>query len=85
MLFRSRLDAVLVQLERGELTLNTKADPKLNRSLNRLSTSINRLVAAVVFAALLMVAALLFVNGELRLAGAALAAAVLAGIVVLLR
>ncbi len=80
-----RLDSVLVRLERGELTLNTKADPNLNRSLTRLNNAVNRLVAAIVFAALLIVAALLFVNGELVLARVALAAAALAAIVVLLR
>ena len=81
----SRLDSMLVKIERGELTVTAKADPKLDRSLERLSNAINRLVAAVVFAAFLLVGAVLYISDEPLLGASGLALALLAGLWVLLR
>jgi predicted unusual protein kinase regulating ubiquinone biosynthesis (AarF/ABC1/UbiB family) len=81
----SRLDSVLVKLERGELTVMARADPELDQSLNRLSAVINRLVAAVVFSAMTVAAVLFFINGEAILAGVTLVIALVVTIWVLLR
>ncbi|MFV1857928.1 MAG: ABC1 kinase family protein [Anaerolineales bacterium] len=81
----SRLDSMLVKIERGEMTVTAKAAPELDRSLERLSRAINRLVAAIVFAVLLVVGALLYVNGEPILGGIGLAIALLAAFWALLR
>jgi predicted unusual protein kinase regulating ubiquinone biosynthesis (AarF/ABC1/UbiB family) len=71
-----RVDGVLGKAERGDLLVTARADPALERSLARLTRAINRLVAAVIFGALLLVAAQLYLNGEqlLGIAGLALAA-----------
>jgi hypothetical protein len=53
--------------------------------LERLSSAINRLVAAIVFTVLLVVGALLYLNGEPILGGVGLAIALLAAFWVLLR
>ena len=73
-----RLDSALADLEAGRLTVTAKADPVLDRSLARLTVAINRLVAAVVFAVLLLVGSLLYVNGEKALGVIALILALLA-------
>ena len=62
-----------------------RADPALDQSIKRLSTVINRLVAAVVFGALIAVSALLYVNENPTLAGISLGAALLGTIWILLR
>lgn len=80
-----RLDATLNDLQAGRLTVTTRPDPALERRLDRLTGAINRLVAAVVFAALLLVGYLLYAGGELALSAAALALALVAIVVVLLR
>ena len=79
----SRLDSMLVKIERGEMTVTAKAAPELDRSLERLSRSINRLVAALVFAALLLVSSLLYINGEPVLGAIGLAFALLSALWVL--
>ncbi len=81
----SRLDSMLVRIERGEMTVTAKAAPELDRNLERLSSAINRLVAAMVFTVLLVVGALLYLNGEPILGGIGLAIALLAAFWVLLR
>ena len=81
----SRLDSMLVKMERGEMTVTAKAAPELDRSLQRLSRAINRLVAAIMFAVLLVAGALLYINGEPILGGIGLAFALLAALWVLLR
>ncbi|HSR48756.1 MAG TPA: AarF/UbiB family protein [Anaerolineales bacterium] len=80
-----RLDAVLNDVKAGRLTVTTRPDPALERRLDRLTGAVNRLVAAVVFAALLLAATLLHADGELALSVAALALALVAILVVLLR
>ena len=80
-----RLDSALADLEAGRLTVTTKADPALDRSLARLTRAINSLVAAVVFAVLLLVGALLYLNGEQALAAIALILALLAMLGILRR
>ncbi len=79
----SRLDSMLVKIERGEMTVTAKAAPELDRSLERLSRSINRLVAALVFAALLLVSSLLYINGEPVLGAIGLTLALLSALWVL--
>jgi predicted unusual protein kinase regulating ubiquinone biosynthesis (AarF/ABC1/UbiB family) len=74
----ARLDAALGDLQAGKLTVTARADPELDRSLRRLTTALNRLVAAVVFAALLLAGTLLFLNGQPAFAAAALIVALLA-------
>jgi predicted unusual protein kinase regulating ubiquinone biosynthesis (AarF/ABC1/UbiB family) len=74
----ARLEATLGDLQAGKLTVTARADPELDRSLTRLTTALNRLVAAVVFAALLLAGTLLFLNGQPAFAAAALIVALLA-------
>ncbi len=79
----ARLTSALDQLERGQLTVSAQASPELDRRLRRLTTSLDQLVAAVVFAGLLLSGTLLFITGE-RAGGlgvAALAFAALAWLV----
>ena len=74
----SRLSSALTRIERGDLIVTARAAPDLERRLQMLSRSLNRLVAAVVFAALLLAGTLLILNGD-RLPGAiSLALALLA-------
>jgi hypothetical protein len=80
----SRLSGALDRLEGGQLTVSALAGPELDRRLRRLTTSVDQLVAAVVFAGLLMSATLLYITGE-RLGGmvvGALAFAALVGLAV---
>ena len=74
----SRLDSMLVKIERGEMTVTAKAAPELDHSLERLSRAINRLVAALVFTVLLLVGSLLYLNEEPILGAIGLAFALLA-------
>jgi predicted unusual protein kinase regulating ubiquinone biosynthesis (AarF/ABC1/UbiB family) len=80
-----RLEAVLADLQAGKLTVTAKADPSLDRSLTRLTRAINGLVAALVFAALLLAGTVLYVNDERALALAALALAAVAALATLRR
>jgi len=80
-----RLDSALADLEAGRLTVTAKADPALDRSLTRLTRAINNLVAAVAFAVLLLVGALLYINGAEALAAIAGFVALLGGLVILRR
>jgi predicted unusual protein kinase regulating ubiquinone biosynthesis (AarF/ABC1/UbiB family) len=75
-----RLDSVLGKAERGDLLVTARADPALDRSLARLTRAINRLVAAVIFGALLLAGAQLYLNGQRLLGAIGLALAVLAAI-----
>jgi predicted unusual protein kinase regulating ubiquinone biosynthesis (AarF/ABC1/UbiB family) len=50
----SQLDRVLGRIERGELTVVARAAPELQRQLERMTTAINRLVLAVVVAAVIL-------------------------------
>jgi len=49
-----RLDGLLSRVERGELTVVARAAPELQRQLERMTTAINRLVVAVLAAAILL-------------------------------
>jgi hypothetical protein len=75
-----RLDSVLAKAERGDLLVTARADPSLDRSLTRLTRAINRLVTAVIFGALLLAGAQLYINGQPLLGAIGLALAVLAAI-----
>ncbi len=74
----SRLGTALSRLERGQLVVMASAAPDLERSLGRLTRAIDRLVAAVVFAALLLGGALLYISGEQLIGGIGFGLAVLA-------
>jgi predicted unusual protein kinase regulating ubiquinone biosynthesis (AarF/ABC1/UbiB family) len=79
----TRLDSALTRMESGDLVVTARAAPELERSLNNLRRSVDRLVASAVFAALLLAGTLLTINGERSLGAGALvlAALALAGIV----
>ena len=74
----SRISSSLAKLERGELTVRAQAAPDLERRLRSLTRAINRLVAAVVFGALLLVGAQLYLGGEHWLGGIGLGLALVA-------
>jgi len=74
----SRISSSLAKLERGELTVRAQAAPDLERRLRSLTRAINRLVAAVVFGALLLVGAQLYLGGERLLGGLGLGLALVA-------
>jgi predicted unusual protein kinase regulating ubiquinone biosynthesis (AarF/ABC1/UbiB family) len=59
-----RIDKILETMERGELVVTTKPTPSLDQRLDRLTRGVNRLAAAVVFTALLVTGALLYLNNE---------------------
>lgn len=59
-----RVDSLLQTMEQGELVIMTKPTPELDQRLVGLTRSVNRLAAAVVFTALLVTGALLYLNGE---------------------
>ena len=75
-----RLDSLLEKAEPGDLLVTARADPSLDRSLTRLTRAINRLVTAVIFGALLLAGAQLYLNGQPRLGAIGLGLAVLAAI-----
>ncbi|HSB91445.1 MAG TPA: AarF/UbiB family protein [Anaerolineales bacterium] len=58
----SQLDRVLGRIERGELTVIARAAPELQRQLERMTTAINRLVLAVLAAAIVL--ALIFLSSR---------------------
>ncbi len=66
----TRLSSALDQLERGQLTVSAQASAELDRRLHALATTVNRLVAAVVFSGLLLAGTILTAAGE-RVAGTA--------------
>jgi predicted unusual protein kinase regulating ubiquinone biosynthesis (AarF/ABC1/UbiB family) len=74
----SRLDAALGKLERGQLVVMASAAPDLERSLSRLTRAIGRLVAAVLFASLMIGGALFYISGERLIGGIGFALAFLA-------
>ncbi|MGA9192741.1 MAG: AarF/UbiB family protein [Anaerolineales bacterium] len=79
----ARLDQALGRIERGDLTVTARASSSLELRLRHLSRSLDRLVGAVVFAAILLVGALLYTNGDHMLGGIGLGLAILSLIWVL--
>jgi predicted unusual protein kinase regulating ubiquinone biosynthesis (AarF/ABC1/UbiB family) len=79
----ARLDQALGRIERGDLTVTARASSGLELRLRHLSRSLDRLVGAVVFAAILLVGALLYTNGDHLLGGIGLGLAILSLIWVL--
>ena len=73
-----RVVSTLAKIERGDLVVTARAAPGLERELRSLTRSANRLVAAVVFAALLLAGTLLTLNGNQLLGGIGLGLALLA-------
>jgi predicted unusual protein kinase regulating ubiquinone biosynthesis (AarF/ABC1/UbiB family) len=72
-----RLDSALTRLDRGDLVVTARAAPELERRLKSVERSVDRLVAAVVFASLLLAGTLLVLNGERSLGLAAVGLAAL--------
>lgn len=68
----TRLDSTLAKIEGGELLITAKAAPDLIKDIHKLTRSINRLVGAVVFAALLLTGSLLYVTGDRVIGGVGL-------------
>lgn len=73
----SRLSHALDQWERGEVVVTARAAPEVERRLEAVARATHRLVAAVVFAATLLAAALLYIGGEPRLGQVGLGVALL--------
>ncbi|MGD2252673.1 MAG: AarF/UbiB family protein [Anaerolineales bacterium] len=74
----ARVDSTLSLLDRGELVVTARAGPDLALRLRALTRAINRLVAAVIFAAFLLVGGLFYANGDLLIGGIGFGLAVLA-------
>jgi predicted unusual protein kinase regulating ubiquinone biosynthesis (AarF/ABC1/UbiB family) len=74
----ARLDSALDRVDRGTLMVTARAAPELERQVAGLTRAINRLVAAVVFLALLVVGALLLISGNTLFGGIGLALALVA-------
>jgi predicted unusual protein kinase regulating ubiquinone biosynthesis (AarF/ABC1/UbiB family) len=79
----ARLDSALARVEHGDLQVVARAAPDLDRSLARLTRAINRLVGAVIFAVLLLVGSLLYLNDQRLLGGVGLVLALLTALWVL--
>lgn len=60
----ARMDSVLTRLESGDLTVSAKPGAEFQASLTRLTNAINKLSGAVLFSALLITGALLYLNGK---------------------
>jgi predicted unusual protein kinase regulating ubiquinone biosynthesis (AarF/ABC1/UbiB family) len=59
-----RVDSILEKIESGELVITARPTAELDRRLQGLTAGINHLVSAVMFAALLVTGALLYLSGE---------------------
>lgn len=79
----ARLESALARLERGDLLVTARAAPDLDRTLARLTRAVDRLVGAMIFAALLLVGSLLYLNDRPVLAGVGLGLALLTALWVL--
>jgi predicted unusual protein kinase regulating ubiquinone biosynthesis (AarF/ABC1/UbiB family) len=60
----ARLDSALSRLERGELTFTTRPSVEQKRQAAQLNAALNRLTGGVMFAALAISGAVLYVNGQ---------------------
>jgi len=56
------LDRFFSQASRGELAVRTSWAPEATQTLHRVETAVNRLTAAVIFAALLLAAVAVYVT-----------------------
>lgn len=61
----SRMDSMLTRLERGDVVVAARPGPEFQRDLERLTGAVRGLAGAVVFSALLITGALLYLNGEM--------------------
>jgi predicted unusual protein kinase regulating ubiquinone biosynthesis (AarF/ABC1/UbiB family) len=73
----TRLDTTLAKIERGEVLVTVKVTPDLERQLKTLTRSVDRVVGAIVFAALSLIGSLLFISGERSLGAVAIGIAIL--------
>jgi len=81
----ARLNSALTRMESGDLIVMARAAPDLERRLQSLERSVDRLVASIVFASLLVVGTVLVLNGERGLGLAGMALGSLALLLVLVR
>jgi predicted unusual protein kinase regulating ubiquinone biosynthesis (AarF/ABC1/UbiB family) len=75
----ARLDSALTRIERGEITVISRPSPEQKQQAESLNAALNRLTGGLVFAALLAVGAMLYLNDQpaLGIGGWAVAGAVL--------
>ncbi len=75
----ARLDSALSRIERGEVIVTTRPSPEQKQQANQLTAAINRLTGGLMFAALLGVGTVLYLNRQpsLGIGGWVLAGAVL--------
>jgi predicted unusual protein kinase regulating ubiquinone biosynthesis (AarF/ABC1/UbiB family) len=75
--FPRRIDAALRRIERGELEVKAGASKDLEDQLRSLTLAVERIVAAILFAVLVVAGALLFVAGLSLFGGITLVGALL--------
>jgi predicted unusual protein kinase regulating ubiquinone biosynthesis (AarF/ABC1/UbiB family) len=73
----TRVDATLAKIERGEVLVTMKVTPDLERQLKTLTRSVDRVVGAIIFAALALIGSMLYVSGERSISAVALCMALL--------
>jgi predicted unusual protein kinase regulating ubiquinone biosynthesis (AarF/ABC1/UbiB family) len=73
----TRVDATLAKIERGEVLVTMKVTPDLERQLKTLTRSVDRVVGAIIFAALALIGSMLYVSGERSIGAVAFGMALL--------
>jgi predicted unusual protein kinase regulating ubiquinone biosynthesis (AarF/ABC1/UbiB family) len=73
----ARVDSTLAKIERGEVQVTMKVTPDLERQLKTLTRSVDRVVGAIIFAALALIGSVIYVSGERSLGAVALGMALL--------
>ena len=73
----TRVDSTLAKIERGEVVVTMKVAPDLERQLKTLTRSIDRVVGAIIFAALALIGSVLYISGERSVGGVALGVALI--------
>lgn len=63
-----RVDAVVAQIEKGELSVRTTPDKAFRQQLNRIESQGRRTIRAVIFGSFLISATILYTSGEVGLA-----------------
>ncbi len=65
----ARMEATLSKIERGDVKVTAKFEPGVETQIRRLAKAANRVVASIVFAALLLTGSIFYINGEHTLGG----------------
>lgn len=60
----ARMEATLSKIERGDVKVTAKFEPGVETQIRRLAKAANRVVASIVFAALLLTGSIFYINGE---------------------